>query len=460
MELHGKTSAGDRRSGLVSFSLSTLAVAFLLMPPSGALAATYEYDSLNCLVAVVHESSVRIEYTYDAVGNRIRRRVWQDSDSDGLPDEWEMTHFGDLTHGPGEDYDGDGLTNIEEYENKTVPTDPDTDDDGLSDGDEVNIHGTDPLLEDTDGDDWSDGMEVSAGTDPNNNAEYPAGSVQIADDVVGMAGQWGIPVRICLRRASAPVQISVLALTLTFDEGVVAAVVPDEESLWAREFSESTYDASVPEEITIELSASPAPDFSNDDVLATVYVEVQETPVPDSCQVALTSFAAEGPGAVQVPLAVGITGQFVVATVAPFEPEVLPGGWISFRTSLEGVPVWSLISSPSGGQIGSDTGLYQAGSTPDVTDRLHVSVVSTSVDMDIDVISDRLAGECGPPTSQDVNGGGVEIVDVILLLREVVGLDHLTPELVAVGDFNCSNSLDIGDVINALRRVVGLPPVP
>ncbi|MHA2092899.1 MAG: hypothetical protein ACW98K_18800 [Candidatus Kariarchaeaceae archaeon] len=41
----------------------------------------------------------------------------------------------------------------------TDPNNPDTDGDGLSDGDEVNIHGTDPLNPDTDGDGLSDGDE-------------------------------------------------------------------------------------------------------------------------------------------------------------------------------------------------------------------------------------------------------------------------------------------------------------
>ena len=52
----------------------------------------------------------------------------------------------------------------------TVATDPhnmDTDGDGLSDYDEVNIYHTSPYLEDTDGDGIPDGVEVKNGTDPN-----------------------------------------------------------------------------------------------------------------------------------------------------------------------------------------------------------------------------------------------------------------------------------------------------
>ena len=43
--------------------------------------------------------------------------------------------------------------------------DPDDDNDGVSDLDEIGI-GTDPLNSDSDGDGLNDGQEVSAGTDP------------------------------------------------------------------------------------------------------------------------------------------------------------------------------------------------------------------------------------------------------------------------------------------------------
>lgn len=67
-----------------------------------------------------------------------------DSDSDSLYDWWEAHHFGGITNEIGAgDYDGDGLSNAEEYGRRTDPVDPDTDDDGMDDGDEV-VAGTDP----------------------------------------------------------------------------------------------------------------------------------------------------------------------------------------------------------------------------------------------------------------------------------------------------------------------------
>ncbi len=69
-----------------------------------------------------------------------------------------------LTTGGGEsdnaDPDKDGLTNKEERELGTDPHNPDSDGDGLSDGDEVHKYHTDPLKFDTDGDGLSDGDEV------------------------------------------------------------------------------------------------------------------------------------------------------------------------------------------------------------------------------------------------------------------------------------------------------------
>lgn len=74
-----------------------------------------------------------------------------DSDSNGILDS-------------DEDIDGDGLNNYEEMKNGTNPCAADTDDDGISDGDELKVYFTDPLTDDTDKDGLLDGEEVKMGT--------------------------------------------------------------------------------------------------------------------------------------------------------------------------------------------------------------------------------------------------------------------------------------------------------
>jgi outer membrane protein OmpA-like peptidoglycan-associated protein len=59
-----------------------------------------------------------------------------------------------------DDDDNDGLTNIEERRYGTDPKNPDTDGDGLKDGEEVKRYRTNPLRMDTDGDGINDGEEV------------------------------------------------------------------------------------------------------------------------------------------------------------------------------------------------------------------------------------------------------------------------------------------------------------
>jgi hypothetical protein len=67
------------------------------------------------------------------------------------------------------DDDGDGLSNMRELELGTQPDNPDTDGDGLNDGQEVNQYGTSPTQQDTDGDTLTDGAEVNEhGTSPTN----------------------------------------------------------------------------------------------------------------------------------------------------------------------------------------------------------------------------------------------------------------------------------------------------
>ena len=93
-----------------------------------------------------------------------------DSDNDGMLDAWEMANFGDLDQLDRGDFDSDGLTNLQEFNTGSDPDDTDSDDDGLNDGAEFNIHDSDPIDNDSDDDGLLDGAEVNShSTDPNDS---------------------------------------------------------------------------------------------------------------------------------------------------------------------------------------------------------------------------------------------------------------------------------------------------
>lgn len=67
---------------------------------------------------------------------------------------------------PPQDSDNDGLSDEEEVGLGTDPLNFDTDSDGLMDRVEVRVYQSDPLIKDTDGDGYDDGIEVINGYDP------------------------------------------------------------------------------------------------------------------------------------------------------------------------------------------------------------------------------------------------------------------------------------------------------
>jgi probable HAF family extracellular repeat protein len=101
--------------------------------------------------------------TSDPIGIEVQA----DADHDGLLDWWEIDYFGTLALGPNDDPDGDGLTNLEEFQGYHDPTYfDDMDGDGLGDGQEIHQYHTDPAVADTDGDGMPDGYEVAHGFNP------------------------------------------------------------------------------------------------------------------------------------------------------------------------------------------------------------------------------------------------------------------------------------------------------
>lgn len=177
-------------------------------PGYSATTIDYSYDDLNRLTSGVRSDGPSFSYSYDEVGN--------------------ITVI--ATTNP--DTDGDGLTDLEEI--NIYLTDPyrsDTDLDGLGDGEEVLVYGTGPLLADTDGDGVSDGDEVAAGTDPLNPVSFPVyadgdlnmdGVVDVADLILAERIILGelMPTQDQLRRGDvAPVVNGVSVPNGVFDLG-------------------------------------------------------------------------------------------------------------------------------------------------------------------------------------------------------------------------------------------------
>jgi hypothetical protein len=116
--------------------------------PLSATPTTYRKEA----VATVPSGTIRQPATTMLIALENRGTVarmdvgLQDDDQDGLPDDWEIGHFGNLGQGANDDTaDHDGLTNAQEYALGTDPTKEDTDGDGFSDGEEV-ANGTDPAV--------------------------------------------------------------------------------------------------------------------------------------------------------------------------------------------------------------------------------------------------------------------------------------------------------------------------
>ena len=47
--------------------------------------------------------------------------IWADTKRTGMPDWWQTQYFGNLNQSPLDDYDGDGVANIDEYREGTIP---------------------------------------------------------------------------------------------------------------------------------------------------------------------------------------------------------------------------------------------------------------------------------------------------------------------------------------------------
>ena len=156
-------STADRTAADSGTIYTTTSPAVATVDANGLVTA---HGSGKVLIGVLHEAILATVELQVLLGG--------DSDGDGIPDDWEIAHglnpndeFDAL-----EDPDHDGLSNLAEYQQGTDPSNPDTDGDGLLDGDEVNRYHTNPLVADTDGDGLRDGLEVRTGSDPLDSTSF------------------------------------------------------------------------------------------------------------------------------------------------------------------------------------------------------------------------------------------------------------------------------------------------
>ncbi len=125
-----------------------------------------------------------------------------DTDGDGVLDgEEDANGNGRIDDGEGNpndptdglaDTDGDKVPDrLEILVHGTDPNDIDSDDDGLDDNLEINVHFTDPLNADTDGGGIDDGQELANATDPNSGSDDFSVAELSGDTVFGCRGTTG-----------------------------------------------------------------------------------------------------------------------------------------------------------------------------------------------------------------------------------------------------------------------------
>ena len=122
-----------------------------------------------------------------------------DGDGDLMPDAWEIAHglAADDPADGSQDSDGDGATNLAEYENGTEPWNPDTDSDQLPDGWEIRYGLLPTNAVDAATDEEPDGLtnaqEFLRGTDPR-NPDTDKDTLLDGTDPAPLAPSWLAPV--------------------------------------------------------------------------------------------------------------------------------------------------------------------------------------------------------------------------------------------------------------------------
>jgi hypothetical protein len=166
-------------NGNININASNANINGIIYAPKGTVTINTAKFTLNGRIiankVVYRGSSINIKSSEEDLNLIGGLRILQDDDNDEIPDAYEgeilvsaMMENGIGLHDPqpNEDYDSDGLTNIEEYKLGINPGEIDTDEDGLTDYEEINIYTTNPNIYDTDADEMGDGTEVTNNLNP------------------------------------------------------------------------------------------------------------------------------------------------------------------------------------------------------------------------------------------------------------------------------------------------------
>jgi hypothetical protein len=139
---------------------------FLGIGPTPTPTPTLNFDQFGATQTSIAQFQTAVVATQSGAASQVAQTavVEGDSDQDRLTDVQE-TLSGTDPNNP--DTDGDGLKDGDEVLIYTTdPRNRDSDGDILSDFDEITIYKTNPNMNDTDGDRITDGLEVAQGTDP------------------------------------------------------------------------------------------------------------------------------------------------------------------------------------------------------------------------------------------------------------------------------------------------------
>ena len=198
----------------------------------GAASDDYLYGDFGYALRTNSFSFITNDY---AMVRGVDVRGADDTDGDGMPDDWEMVnHLNPLStnsvDGAWDDADGDGLVNIYEFWADTNPRDWDTDQNGIFDVNEdrdgdgvVNLTeqqlGSRPDIVDTDDDSLTDNQERGAGSNPA-GATDPAVSRSVEFD--GAPSDYlEVPISIRQRMVDWTIESWVNAESVAGGEGVI-----------------------------------------------------------------------------------------------------------------------------------------------------------------------------------------------------------------------------------------------